>query len=288
MTRRSAIMLLLTLTLQGCQQTQTREEPLPPLRDVRGDVQPPINPAMPVGRALVNIQQIALSLEQPTDPAWEAVDEQAFPAVTRSVWNANGLRLGLIQRNRLRDMIEKLPPAASVGNERVLAGDHPVAVRRSPPLAGVVTVDLTIPPMAVQEEQITGGRAQLLLDVNAGQTLRLSPHHYLPQVSLLPRNVLEKELDGRIYHELALSAGLGPQDVLVLGLYRPWPLLLADPMRDEQDEAARNDASAKKVYDLSSPPPMVNNLGRALMTLDAANRPLQLILLITIEPLDGN
>ncbi len=286
MSKRGAAMLLMLVAMLGCQQAQPQEE-LPPLRDVAGNVKPPVNPAMPVSRALVNIQQIAMRLDRPTDPAWETVNEDAFPAVTRSVWNANGLRLGLIRRDHLRDLIEKLPPASSVGNEKVLASDHPVAVRRSPPLAGVVTVDLTIPPLAVREEQITGGRVQLLLDVNAAQTLRLTPHHYLPQFSLQPRSVLEKDLDGRIFNELALSAGLGPQDVLVLGLYRPWPLLLADPMRNDQDEAAPSDKPDKKVYDLSHPPMMVNNLGRALMTLDAAHGPMQLMLLITVEPLDG-
>lgn len=297
MRRAAALMVCVMLALlAGCEsQPGQSAEDLPPINSLPNrSAPPPRNPDMPTPRALVYVQRIVLPLDRPTDPAWDTVDEEAFPQVTRSVWNANGLRIGVIGADQLGTFGDRLPAAMSVQNQKLLASEHPTPVRQSPPLAGRINVDLTIPPLAVREERITGGRVQLLLNVDANNTLYLTPHHYKPQASLRPRTALEKELDGRVYRELALVAALGRRDVLVVGLHRPWPLR-PDAAPDEPNRKRvatgedggppREDPLAK--YDLDHPPPLPDDLGRALFTVPAAGHPSQVLLLITVEPLRG-
>ena len=135
MTRTIAISVCVCALLTGGCETPPDQQ-LPRIDEVRSRVNPPSAPAgseLPRPRALVSIQQITLPLNAPTDTAWAAVDEALFPPVTRSVWNANGLRVGLIRHEALKDLAEALPVAYSIQNTQMLASTHPLPVRRSPP-----------------------------------------------------------------------------------------------------------------------------------------------------------
>lgn len=311
---RMLLALLSLAMLIGCETTPKSEE-MPRIPEGKqSGITPPANPNLPAAHARVFVTQLFLPLGLPSDPAWEVVNESLFPAVTRSVWNANGLRVGLISRSDLDDAIKRLPASYADQQMKLIASTHPVAVRQSPTLHTAYTVDLTIPPKAVSEDRIIGGNAQLLLSVDPGHTVYLTPHHYKrqpliadqvetirkqrlePERSHRTPDILDKELDGKLYRELTLAAPLGRADILVVGLHRPWPL---KPTSDDgaitlsaEDAAkiARDDAPVPTEnpfdkYNLDRPPVLHQDLGSALFTGEFTSKPTQILLLITIEPL---
>src|SRR5690606_13280277 len=209
--------------------------------------------------------------------------------------------------------------------QRLWGSEHPTPIRRTPRLVGSVTVDLTIPPSAVREEEVTGGRLQLLarltLDPAGRMVIDLIPHHHVPKLTLQPRTALEKELDGRMFNELALRAYIPQGAVLVVGLYRPWPkpeetaepeLPIAPvppaepakpgapepgvpggpaipgvpgaPVLGQRVEAAQPTEAAPAPT--IAPPPLYNNLGRAFFADLRGRQPVQTIMLATVEPLE--
>jgi len=299
----------LLLALSACHTNDRAAVDLPPVHPrPLPHLEPPTNPQLPAAQARIFIQQFVLPLDVPTDPAWEKIDELAFPPVTRSAWQANGLRVGLVARKDLADVLKLLPPAYANQSRKLIASAHPTAIRRSPPLRAPFIVDLTLPPLAVREERIVAGRAQLLLSVDPNHVLYLTPHHHKLQPRLVPASILEKELDGRIFQELALAVAPGRDKVLAVGLHRPWPItpltsgssatggLDVDAIVERARQQSENEGAASAAappgpfdrYDLDHPPPLDDDtLGRALFTGISAGKPAQLLLLITVDPLDA-
>ncbi len=333
------------LALSGCSATPTPTAPEPraTIENIRSDA--PQRAEELAGdqfqlRGLASFQQLQIPLEQPTDDAWSVVDESAFPAITRGVWNANGLRIGLLPRARLKAFMDRLPPITGMGRSQLVGSEHPSPILRTPRLRGVVDVDLTIPPMPLRIEPVTGGRLQMLArltrDDRGSLVVDLLPHHHVPQLKLpdirrigdeyvvVPRDAMEKSLDGRVFDELALRADIPAGSLLVIGLYRPWPEtpegtpapppivppdLVAPPPQLEGEQVAtpapdaeagagpRGDdapaepgtppATAPEPPPIVEAPPLPNHLGRALFAGVALGQPQQTVLLIAVEPLGG-
>lgn len=336
--RRSWLLLVAAVFSGGCASNPRQTELPPPpdakLDEIRSDAEQRamriIPPQANVPHAVASFQRVDLPLDVPTDAAWSFVDEGAFPALTRGAWNANGLRIGLLQSRNVDKFVKALPPAIGLSRQQLFGGEHPTPVIRTPRLRGDATIDLTVPPMAVHEIAVTGGRLQLLArlvyDDRSTLVLDLVPHHHVPKLTLEPRSALEKELDGRIFEELALRTEIPQNAMLVVGLYRPWPQ--PDPNQPQEqvvpeggqlavdgnrlqlggapavegspdtggpmDEAAiGNPALDPRREEMApdpaavEPPPLPNHLGRALFAAQRFNRPLQMLMLITIEPLDA-
>lgn len=179
------------------------------------------------------VQRIDVPLDQSTDNAWAVTDEFAFPAITRSIWHANGLRLGLLGEDDVEAFAQHMPEVLELFETQVYTSSHPVAVMRTPRLRNDVRipVDLTLPPAPPHNETILGGedgKLQLLarLEIEDGKTyVILTPHHAQPDGNRLqPRDLLERELEGRMYDELAIRVELTDDRLLIVGLYWPWPI----------------------------------------------------------------
>ncbi len=209
----------------GC---ASKPEPLPTLADVRASGQtleryepPPLSTAP---RAEAQLQIIGYPIDADLSDAWSLVDTDEFPAMTRGVWLANGIQLGVIHRVKLAEMLSKLPDSVSQSRTRLIGYDVPTPVRRSPRLLGEFYADLTVPPFARKREAFTGGRLQLLtrLIPETGYVMtELTPHHYRPKLTLEPRTAMEKELDGRVFDELTVRVAMPADRVLVLGYALP-------------------------------------------------------------------
>lgn len=261
-------------------------------------------------RGLASFQEIMLPLERPTDEAWKVVDESAFPALTRGVWNQNGLRIGLLSRDKVAEFVKRLPPATGMGQSELMGSEHPTPILRTPRLRGYATIDLTIPPMPVREEEVTGGRLQLLArltrDHRGALVVDLLPHHHVPKLDFKVRDALEKELDGRIFEELTLRAEVPGNALLVIGLYRPWPVppaeeapapqpivtpeMLPQPTEGGQVATAQPAPEEKEEVPATAAlpgPPLPNHLGRALLAGMKLGKPQQTVLIIAVEPLGG-
>ena len=235
-----ALSAALSLTLAGCRDRPAHDaapdvtlrelEPAIPLPQLGPD---PLAdaPSQPLFHATV--QRIDIPLDQSADEAWAVIDEQTFPAMTRGVWHANGLRIGVLDEAGVEAFAAAMPQVLELFQTQVFTSQHPVPVLATPRLHDDlrIPVDLTIPPAPPQQEMIKGGgsgRLQILAQIeqDGGKTfLVLTPHHYLPgNHHLLPRDILERELDGRLYHDLSVRVQLTDDRLLVVGLYWPWPL----------------------------------------------------------------
>ncbi|MEM9415337.1 MAG: hypothetical protein AAGA29_07665 [Planctomycetota bacterium] len=232
------VVALLILCLAGCNNTPNSDAPDVGFSDLQSDIPlPDLGPspdeAVRPNRIHAIVQRIDVPLDQSTDNAWAVTDEDAFPAITRSIWHANGLRLGLLGEDDVEAFAEHMPEVLELFETQVYTSSHPVAVMRTPRLRDSmrIPVDLTLPPAPPHNETILGGedgKLQLLarLEIEDGKTyVVLTPHHAQPDGNRLqPRDLLERELEGRMYDELAIRVELTDDRLLIVGLYWPWPI----------------------------------------------------------------
>jgi hypothetical protein len=174
------------------------------------------------------VRRIAVRQDTPVASAWAIADEDVLPAISRAVWNGNGLRLGRLSAGDADDFGQALGKPVELRDTQLVSFGYLDVLRQSPPLAATFAADLTVPPGPVYQETFTGGRLRLLIKSrplgNGTARLTLTPQHYRPRVSLLPRTPVEKILDGRVYDELSVQVDVRTNQALLLGLYRP-----ADP-----------------------------------------------------------
>ena len=240
--------------MAACSSTPTPDEDLPSMTEVRSDAEEQARRVIPksadTSRGIASFQKIDLPLDQSVDEAWALVNEGAFPELTRGVWNANGLRVGLLARSDVNEFVRKLPPAQGLNRSQLLGSEHPTPILRTPRLTGQARIDLTVPPMSVREVEVSGGRLQLLArlvhDDRRILVLDLLPHHHVPRLTLEPRSPLEKQLDGRIFNELGLRVEIPSTHMLVVGLYRPWPGSPADEDAGESDQGLSTTGEASE------------------------------------------
>ncbi|MEM1213527.1 MAG: hypothetical protein AAGI68_14660 [Planctomycetota bacterium] len=308
MTRCLCTILALTLTLAACAPTPPRPTSRTPydgtrLPDIRPTVdttisQPTPDPQLPTTRARVSVSRTLLPLDDPLDTAWLLVNEDVFPTLTAAVYANNGIRLGVLNRNRLDAFIAALPPSLNTSGSMLLASDHPLPLLRSPRLRQPLPVDLTIPPMIHRSLTLERGQAQILAKATttpAGTTrLTLLPHHYLPKPSLLPRSPLEKDLDGRVITELTTRIALPPGHIIVLGLTPP-TITTPKPAEGEAIRAAPPaDSTVPATQPTTQPAPITYpartpddfrpSLGKSLFIQTLSGLPTQTLLLIRLEP----
>lgn len=300
-------------------------EALPRVDEMASPLRPPGPPEvaprdLPTSRTLATVQRLEIPLRYPTDPVWAGLDTRAIPGITRAVWQANGLRIGLLPEARWNEFLNTLPTTFGVQRSTLSATSLPVAVRTSPRLGEPVYVDLTIPPRAVRDDLARGGRIKLLAKLEAINTpagearfIELTPHHYLPGNNLpqvvregdtfkvTPRTSEERALDGRTYDDLTLRMELPPGQLLVVGLYWPWsdPVVVNYAQQTEQTEQAATESapapdgappsaepvitSVEDLPNYAPPPPIDYHLGRALFTGARQGQPLQMLLVIGVE-----
>jgi len=243
------VLTAIAAALGGCEAApEHANRPPPPKPDdveaVFGPREPTPDPDAP-GRVVIAIHRLTMRLDDPADDAWALVDESAFPPLTQTVWNANGMRFGILEGADLAAFSDALPAVAGFERSQLVPGKHPTPLVAAPRQRDPITVDLTIPPRAVREETLRGGRIRMLAqftprdpdgDPARGVTAQLTPHHHVPKVRLTPADPFEAQLDGRVFTELALRAELPVGKMLVIGLYRP-PAPPAAPAEEDADPA---------------------------------------------------
>ncbi len=223
------------------------------------------------------VRQVDLPLAWPIDAAWDLVDEAALSAEARRWYNANGVRVGLLSAGDLEAFAEHLPAPVAVHQSRVRDAGHPVELRRSPRLSREVALTL---PGDAEAEPAVGGSMRLLAQMRSPgpgrMSLALVPHHHVPEHSLLPRDPLERELDGRVFEELTAGVELSTGRLLVIGLHHE---LEAELEEEDWDDPAAIVAEAERLAEA-----LPVNLGRALLTARRAGRPVQVLVMVALEP----
>ena len=328
--------LVLGALVAGCQvhDVAMPDEPFPKLSDIRSRVTPPGPPEdaprmAPTRRALADVQVITLPLATDLGESWEQVDEGVLGDRARDVWNRNGLRLALIQAEQIEAFFEPASHLVYVRHTRLLSAAHPSMLRDSSRLEAPVTLELR-GVHGVEQEQIEleRGRIRLLLRMEpndaGGVTVQLLPHHQRVRSTLIPRDPLERDLDGRVFEELSVAFDMGRADVLVIGLHWPWPDEDEQQVDEEADEEADGEPDAASPapqgqgqaeltepaeahaeaepelqwqVEFESPqhdsaeaermPELPAHIGRALLAGQRAGRSVQHVLLIRVAPAGG-
>jgi len=187
------------------------------------------------------VSRVVVRLDHPIEEAWAITDETILPELTRAVWNGNGLRVGLVPLSKVGSIVSVFGDTVDQRHTRVLNYDYPDVLRRSPPLAATFFADLTLPPGPVNKYRFTRGRLCMLMASrprgNGAADLTLTPQHYKPRASLLPRSPLKKLLDGRVFDELAVQLTVGPTEAILVGFYDPNPPQPKAPV--EQDPTGK-------------------------------------------------
>lgn len=233
--------------------------PLPGLDD--GPTQPADQQRVP----MFVVQRMDVPLDMPLDAAWTHIDEQAFPAITRGAWHANGLRIGVLHEEQVAGFAEQVPQVVNFFEKTVITRSHPVSIMQAAPLRPDTrfAVDLTLPPQTAHEMVIDGqqgGQLQLLarLEIEGERTfVIITPHLYRPKPNdFSSRTLLERDLDGQVFHELSVRVELQPDRLVAIGLYWPWSDeqpqdQLEDPptneTREEDDEPGPTDEQPGEV-----------------------------------------
>jgi len=298
--------LLLLCLLPACAQQEDALEKFPSLDEVRSrhadqreDEASP--PELPSPQARLRIYEFTFPINHSIESAWSHIDHEAIPRQTRQAWRDNGIRLGLLDGSNLNDFREALPQSLNARQARLFAADQPTPLQKSPPLREPVRVQMPANAGGEEDLQAEDGRIALLTRARsdgAGQRfIHLIPQHHKREVSLEPRNPLEKELDGRLFNELAVRLPAPRDKFLVLALHRPWPEP-PDERRQQDSQAksqppsgaqsptdstgaqpAGNDGSPR-IVDLDPVPP---HMGRALFAARRLGQPVQTLLLISVS-----
>ena len=236
-------MVAIALLLVGCKSDPGVDAviPLPGFGDK--------GPAKPKGVYAV-IRRADVPLDESSDEAWSIINEQIVPPVTRGAWRGNGMRIGLLKRDQLDRYSAVMPKPVAFSRQLLNRSAYPVPIVETPRLRSDLRfeMDLTQPPRPHNVENVQGGdsstlrlMAQIETEKDGRHTLVLTPMHHVPSpLNLIPRNPLEKELDGRIYDELALRVTLDKDQIAVVGLHWPWPIGEAIE-EDRPDEATQVD-----------------------------------------------
>ncbi|MFK7790266.1 MAG: hypothetical protein AB8C95_12335 [Phycisphaeraceae bacterium] len=236
-------MLALTLLLVGCKSGPDPDAviPLPGFGNE--------GPAKPKGVYAV-IRRADVPLDESSDEAWSIINEQIVPPVTRGTWRGNGMRIGLLQRDQLDRYSAVMPKPVAFSRLMINRSVYPVPIVETPRLRGDLRfqMDLTQPPRPRNVENVQGGDSSTLrllakieTEADGRHTLVLTPMHHIPSpLNLIPRDPLQKELDGRIFEELSLRVTLGKDQIAVVGLHWPWPIGEAIE-EDEPNEATEID-----------------------------------------------
>lgn len=303
---------LLALPGGGCSSTQAqREEQLPPLRDIRSRVPPPVPPdavRAEDGTPAVQVERLDFPLGAALDAALARLETDALPATIVDAWRNNGLIVGLLPLDQGGAFSGDLPAATGAYRQlTALSPSMPAPLIRSTPLDGPVAVDLTVPPRPVRERVIEGGRVHLLATLASGPTgalqMNLLPHHYVPVATFAARSAAEKELDGRSFPELGLHVPMARTHALVIALRPPVsessttlppPEVDAPPEAEAEPDAAApteptspSPAPAEEPRPLparAKPPVVPPHLGRTLCAASRFERPIQMVYVITLAP----
>ena len=251
-----------------------------------------------------------LPLREPIDQAWSLVGTDGLDPSIVEAWRVNGMRIGLLARNQWETFVDSLPRALHTQMDRIHAADQAIPILASRVLTETVELELPWIGDAVKVETIIKGRCQLLVQVRntqLGLVAQLTPHHYLQRVTLEPRSAVDKNLEGRAFDEMSITAPFADRDLVVVTVDLPSIESATDPPANEPPQAdpAPPSAPDASVQTESPPTPQPaadashasesprdgfiqppNHFGRWLLTASRNRKPVRMVVVMSIN--DGS
>jgi hypothetical protein len=217
------------------------------------------------------------------------LDPVPLDDATARVWKANGFGIGQIDRNRLTLWTTNLPRPVTTNVYVIATGPEYSALTLIGKVDAAQRIRVTDTQGQTSQHQLIGGQWQMMVNlipplVGTGATprLQLLPHHYGPQVSVLPRTPQEKQFDGTSFSQLSLEHPL-PQD-------KVW-VIWADSAQPADAPDANDDAAEAPDPDrigITGPRPAARPthvpLAQAMLTGRRADHRMQIVLLIAQAP----
>ncbi len=258
----------------------------------------------------LKITCLTLPLDADLGDAWRLVESQGVEPAMGHLWRTNGMRAHLINQVLVDDFLQLLPmdpdrPELDHLAQRTIHTSQAyspfdITDRYRQPQ----TCTIVMPGDEVESTVLEPGRCRLLIQSRPVDDeyllLHLTPHHHRPKVSVKPRSVIEKRLDGRIFDELQLQARLSRRHVLIVAFHPPPAPYVAPDVESltEPPDAATSQPAAPPDSPLESPPvstpesqsatptdqPPPTAIGRLILTGKRYRKPVQLLLLIVIDP----
>lgn len=297
MNGRLALIVVSMLSLAGCppRPAPPIDEPLPRLEHVRSRFRDPgrADPGHKGPITRLRITRFVLPLDADLSRAEALLDTQGIEPPMGRLWRANGLRANLIHRRLLDDLMQLLPLDPNVPQLDQLDQQVINTSQMKTPLDYNLTFKASVPCMlAMPGDEMTSttlapGRCRLLLhSAPADDTtllLSITPHHYTPRVSVIPRPAQESMLDGRLFEELTMQVRIHAHHVLVVGLHQTmrrdnpdW--FNADVFEESTPE--EKTADAPPIEHAAAP---AYSLGRLIFGARRFNKQVQFLVTIVID-----
>ena len=205
------------------------EPPLPLIRNLR--------PRLPIEKSAdvldggpevrARISQLVLPLRSRLTGAWALARARSVAPPTASLWSENGLVACVVHKSVLKDFFALIPQPLGTQQDLMRLSRLPTPLKVAGPTAGRQRITLVLPDDQKRELVLSQGSGRLLIQAqpqpDATVLLYVTPQYYRQRVTIRPRSVLKKQLDGHVFDELRLQARLAKDQVLLIGLAEPEP-----------------------------------------------------------------
>jgi hypothetical protein len=312
MRRRIGLILWLTATAAivpaACHNGDEGPEVLPRINSLapRSGGPAATEPATMPAASMARVTRLDFAPDADMEAAWATTSRQGLAARQVAAWKRNGLRVGVLDAAQVKAFLAALPPSAGSQSRQIVSFGEPVPLAYTAPLSSPWKIKLSLGADLEQEESLAGGNLQFLCrfapDGDGGH-VDIVPQHHRIKISLVPRSDPEKILDGRLFEQLKLHAKLGPDQLLVIGVQSekleplpPMPVLIpltqpaAVPAPPTPRPGAGNAATqpAPGGHSDEVKPAFIipqDRLGAGLLNGTRFNRPVQMVLIISVAPM---
>ncbi len=220
-------LVLLTLGVSMSCQPGSRKEPLPTFRDLGSTRQREITPQTQPQANRIRVTRIQLPAEISLDNAWALTKLPDIDAKTLELWRDNGLRVRLLDTAQTEQFSKALQPVLDSEQLLVIASRHDLMAISPNRLRGAIHLPISDGDGKVTVAELPPGVTRFLLriisDNDANVSVELTPQHYWPRTTLLPREPQESELDGLVFDALRIRVPLPPNQYLIVGVDPPVP-----------------------------------------------------------------
>ncbi len=169
--------------------------------------------------------QLTIPLRANLDQAWELVHADRLSESMVALYQANGIRLGILEASQLSRWTRAIGPVVASRISQMVGLNQYAPV---PPVAPTGQFQVKWEPQPGQSRSlvVNRGRLQFLAklsgaDQDEAALLELVPYHsFGRRPTVIPDSQLQANLNGRRLGALTLSIQLKPQEFLVIGLER--------------------------------------------------------------------
>jgi hypothetical protein len=231
--------------------------------------------------------------------AWAAARAAGSSPASAGLWEANGMRAEVVGLDHLKDVSDALPPPLTQQDSRIVPGPQLLPWLSGWAVTQPLNLRLTLAVGEQTTEQFERGRFQLLARFGSappGLIVELIPQLNDPRYSIVPRMLLEKQLEGRRFDPLTLGVHLIPRQVLLLGVTTEpapafasanRPLIVGQPRLTTTQPGKTPPPPGPIAGTAEARPTRVivrDLLGSALLTGSSPAYPQQVLVVLAVEP----